>query len=154
MEGEFEKNFNRFLKLNPDLGGLLQKIDQGKIEGTYYAGKIIRNGRSGYILRIKLFVPLSVRSRKLSSHNKIKLSEITVNNNVARVIVSVPLEHIDEEHISYDGFWLTFRLRKKKYRVFVGLPLNWNKRKINLNNGVLEVTSRIKTSNLKLKLSP
>jgi hypothetical protein len=150
MEGEFEKNFSRFLKLNPDLDGLLQKIDQGKIEGTYYAGKIIRNGKPGYMLRIKLFVPLSARAR--SSHGKVKLSEIIVDNNVARIIISVPPDHIDERSISYDGLWLTFKLRKKKYKLFVGLPLNWNERKINLNNGILEVISKVKASNPKLKL--
>lgn len=150
MEGEFEKNFNRFLKLNPDLDGLLQKIDQGKIEGNYYAGKTIRNGKPGYMLRIRLFVPLSAGTKRGSSRNKIKLNEIIVSNNVARVIISVPLDHIDEESISYDGLWLTFRLRKKKYKVFIGLPLDWSKRKINLNNGVLEIVSRIKASNLKL----
>jgi hypothetical protein len=150
MEGEFEKNFSRFLKLNPDLDGLLQKIDQGKIEGTYYAGKIIRNGKPGYMLRIKLFVPLSARTR--SSHSKVKLSEIIVNNNVARIIISVPLDHIDEKSVSYDGFWLTFKLRKKKYKLFVGLPLNWNARKINLNNGILEIISKVKASSPKLKL--
>lgn len=152
MEGEFEKNFSRFLKLNPDLDGLLQKIDQGKIEGTYYAGKIIRNGKPGYMLRIKLFVPLSARTRKKSSRNEVKLSEIIVNNDVARIIVSVPFDHVDEKSITYDGLWLAFRLRKKKYKLFVGLPLNWNEKKINLNNGVLEIISKVKVGNSKLKL--
>jgi hypothetical protein len=152
MEGEFEKSFSRFLKLNPDLDGLLQKIDQGKLEGTYYAGKIIRNGRPGYMLRIKLFVPISVKMRKRILNDKVKLNEIIVDKNIARIIVSIPPERVDENSINYDGLWLAFRLRKKKYRIFVGLPLNWNERKLSLNNGVLEVVSKMKTNTLKLKL--
>lgn len=146
MEGDFEKNLNKFLKLNPDLDALLQKIDLKKIDGTYYAGKVIKDGRLGFLLKIRLFIPVTKKESKRRTKNTVRVGDIIVNGKSIKVVVLSPPEYIDVSSISYDGLWLNFRTKRgRKYRrVFIGLPLNWEKKKVSYNNGVLEIVTTMK----------
>jgi len=161
MPDDYEEHFFRFFRGNADLGSLLRKIDEGKIDGDYYASKAIRRNRPGYILRIKMFVPAMPKAKD-RRRDPISLEEVWIVRDQARLLLTTPPDLVALDSLSYDGNWLrVYTVKGKQLSFFLGLPLVWRKMKATYSNGVLQVVapvrlrvhSRMKLSNAATKAS-
>jgi len=161
MTDDFEEHFRRFFKSNKDLESLLNKLDDSKIVGTYFANKAVKDGVPGYILRVKLFVPETARvTRKKQA--PVKLEEVWVMNGQARVLITTPPDLVSPDSLRYDGSWLKLKTVKgKELTFFLGLPLLWRSVTTTYSNGVLQIVaplrlpicSRMKLSRAATKVS-
>jgi len=146
MPDDFEEHFRRFFKSNKDLESLLNKLDDSKIVGTYFANKAVKDGVPGYILRVKLFVPETARATR-KKQAPVKLEEVWVMNGQARVLITTPPDLVSPDSLRYDGSWLKLKTVKgKELTFFLGLPLLWRSVTTTYSNGVLQIVAPLRLS--------
>ncbi|HYA22118.1 MAG TPA: hypothetical protein VEG31_02985 [Thermoproteota archaeon] len=146
MTDDFEEHFRRFFKSNNDLESLLNKLDDGKIAGNYFASKAVKDGVPGYILRIKLFVPEAVKAIR-RGRTPVKLEEVWVMNGQARVLITTPPDLVSVDSLRYDGSWLRLKTKNgKEFAFFLGLPLLWRGLRTTYSNGVLQIVAPLRLS--------
>jgi len=144
MTDDFEEHFRRFFKLNKDLESLLNKLDDGKIIGNYFASKAVKDGVPGYILRIKLFVPETTKAAR-RTRVPIKLEEVWVTDGQARVLITTPPDLVSVNSLGYDGSWLRLKtIKGKEFAFFLGLPLVWRGLRTTYSNGVLQIVAPLR----------
>jgi len=144
MADEYEEHIRRFFRSNADLKSLLNKIEDRKITGDYYANKAIKEGMAGYILRIKLFVPAAPKADR-KRRSLVKLEEVWVVDGTARLLLTTPPDYVPLSSLRYEGNWLKVTTaRGRQLNFFLGIPLLWSRRTTTYSNGVLQILAPLR----------
>ncbi len=141
MEKDHGSYLSKFFKRNPDLNSILEKIDSRRLEGNYYAQKVIKGGVPGYVLKVKLFVPSIPKTSNLRMRTEAPvLRELWVEKHKVKLLIVAAPGRLDSRELRYDGSRLSIRQSDKKWvSFFVGLPMKWGKERVSYSNGILQI---------------